>query len=60
MTHRMKKKPIKEGCKFYAMVCAWSGYCLFFFPDVPKVKKKRGIADAVVFMVCHFSDRKKK
>ena len=25
MTHRMKKKPIKEGFKFYAMVCALSG-----------------------------------
>ena len=29
MTHRMKKKPIKKGFKFYAMVCAWSGYCFF-------------------------------
>ena len=51
MTHRMKKKPIKEGFKFYAMVCALSGYCFFFFPDGLKEKKKRGIADAVVFMV---------
>ena len=60
MTHRMKKKPIKEGFKFYAMVCALSGYCFFFFPDGLKEKKKRGIADAVVFMVCHLPDRKKK
>ena len=51
MTHRMKKKPIKEGFKFYAMVCAMSGYCFFFFPDGLKEKKKRGVADAVVFMV---------
>ena len=33
MTHRMKKKLIKEGFNFYAMVCAWSGYYFFFFPD---------------------------
>ena len=60
MTHRMKKKPIKQGFKFYAMVCALSGYCFFFFPDGLKEKKKRGIADAVVFMVRHLPDRKKK
>ena len=51
MTHRMKKKPIKEIFKFYAMVCALSGYCFFFFPDGLKEKKKRSIADTVVFMV---------
>ena len=58
MTHMMKKKPIKEGFKFYAMVCTWSGYCLFFFPNGLKVKKKRGIVDAVVFMVHHLPDKK--
>ena len=31
MTHRMKKKPIKEGFKFYTMVCALSGYCFFYW-----------------------------
>ena len=51
MTHGMKKKPIKEGFKFYAMVCALNGYCFFFFPDGLKEKKKRGIIDAVVFIV---------
>ena len=51
MTHRLKKKTTKEGFKFYAMVCALSGYYFFFFPDGLKEKKKRGIADAVVFMV---------
>ena len=51
MTHRIKKKPIKEGFKFYAMVYTLSGYCFFFFPDVLKEKKKRGIADVVVFIV---------
>ena len=51
MTHRMKKNLIKEGFKFYAMVCALSGNCFFFFLDGLKEKKKRGINDAVVFMV---------
>ena len=40
MTHRMKKKPIKERFKFYAMIYALRGYCSFFFPDGPKEKKK--------------------
>ena len=60
MTHRMKKKPIKEGFKYYTMVCALSGYCFFFFPDSLKEKKKRGIADAVVFTIQHLPDKKKK
>ena len=60
MTYRMKKKSIKEGFKFYAMVYALSGYCFFFFPDGLKEKKKRGIADAVVCMVRHLPNRKKK
>ena len=51
MTHKMKKKPITEGFKFYTMVYALNGYCFFFFPDGLKEKKKRGIADAVAFMV---------
>ena len=29
----MKKKPIKKGFIFYAIVCVWIGYCFFFFPD---------------------------
>ena len=41
MTHIMKCKPIREGFKFYAMCCAQSGYCFFFFPDGLKDKKKR-------------------
>ena len=60
MTHRMKKKSILEGFKFYAMVYALSGYCFFFFSDCLKKKKKRVIADAVVFMVRHLPNRKKK
>ena len=51
MTHRMKKKLINEGFKFYTMVCALSGFCFFFFPDGLNEKKKRGIADTVMFMV---------
>ena len=49
-THRMKKKPIKDGFKFCAMVSALSVYCFFFFPNDLKRKKKRSIADPVVFM----------
>ena len=41
MTHKMKKNSIKEGFKFYAMVCALSVYCFLFFPDGLKKKKKR-------------------
>ena len=59
LTHRIKKKPVKEGFKCYIIVCVWSGYCFFFFPDGLK-KKKRGITDSVVFMVCHLPYRKKK
>ena len=42
------------------MVCTYSGYCFFFFSGFLKEKKKRGIVDAVVFMVHHLSDRKNK
>ena len=41
MTHRMKKKPIKEEFKFYAMVCALSGYC-FFLSWWSQRKEKEG------------------
>ena len=40
LTYRMKKT-MKEGFKFFAMVCAWSGYCFFFFPDGVKKKRKK-------------------
>ena len=60
MTHRMKKKPIKEGFKFFAMVCSYSGWCYFFFPDGLREKKKRGIAAGVKFLVRHLPDRKNK
>ena len=60
MTHIMKCKPIPKGYKFYAMCCAQSGYCFFFFPDGLKDKKKRMIHEGVVWCVRHLPDRKKK
>ena len=60
MTHRMKKKPIKEGFKFYAIICSYSSWCYFFFPEGLKEGKKRGMADTVVFMVYHLSARENK
>lgn len=32
-THRMKRKPDKEGYKFFALACSLSGYCYSFFPS---------------------------
>ena len=46
-THTMKKKPIKESFKFYAMVCAYSGYCFFFFPDGLKEKERNSRCSCV-------------
>ena len=60
MTHIMKCKPIPQGYKFYAMCCATSGFCFFFFPDGLKDKKKRKIHEGVVWCVRHLPDRKKK
>ena len=60
MTHQMKKKPIKEGFKFYAMCCTASGYCFFFFPDGLMEKKKKGIVKSVEWMVRHLPERDKK
>ena len=60
MTHRMKKKPIKEGFKFYAICCAATEYCFFFFPDGLMEKKKKGITKSVIWMVCHLPERDKK
>ena len=59
MTHTMKCKPIPQGYKFYAMCCATSGFCFFFFPDGLK-DKKRKIHEGVVWCVRHLPDRKKK
>ena len=60
MTHRMKKKPIKEIFKFFAIVCSYSGWCYFFFPDGLREKKKKGIAAGIKFMIRHLPDRKNK
>ena len=60
MIHCMKKKPIKEAFKFYAMCCATSGWCYFFFPDGLRDKKKKKIHKSVIWSVCHLPDRKNK
>ena len=51
MTHRMKKKPIKEGYKFFALCDAQTGFCYVTFPD--GLKDKSGmIWEKVVNLVC--------
>ena len=60
MTHRINNKPIKGGFKSYTIVCAYSGYCYFFFPDGLKEKKKKRTTDAVVFIMRILPDRKNK
>ena len=42
------------------MVYSYSGWCYSLFSDGLKEKKKRGIVDAVIFMVSHLPDRDKK
>ena len=42
------------------MVCSYSGWCYFFFPDGLREEKKRGIAAGVKFLVPHLPDRKNK
>ena len=46
----MKKKPIKEGFKFFAMCDAPNGFIYYFLPSGLNEKKKRTIADTVVKM----------
>ena len=45
MTYRMKKKPIKEGYKFYAICDASTGFIYFILPDGLTEKKKRTTAE---------------
>ncbi len=37
-THRMKKKPIKQGYKFFALCCSQTSYVYDFFPDGRMIK----------------------
>ena len=50
MTYRMKKKPIKEGFKFFAMCDSHNGFVYYFLPSGLNEKKKRTIAETVVKM----------
>ena len=50
MTFWMKKKPIKEGFKFFAMCDASNGFVYYFLLSRLNEKKKRTIADTVVKM----------
>ena len=65
MTQKMKNKPTKEGFKYYAMCCATSGWCYFYFPDglhgdYARKNNKKGIAKSVVWMIWHLQNRKNK
>ena len=51
---------MKEGFNFYAMCCATSGWCYFFFPDGLRNKKKKKIHESVIWFVQHLQDRKNK
>ena len=39
-TYRMKKKPIKEGYKFFALCDAHTGFVYYFMPSGLREKKK--------------------
>ena len=59
MTHHMKKKPIKEGYKFFALCDAQTGFCYVTFPD--GLKDKSGmIWEKVVNLVRFLPDRGKR
>ena len=59
MTHWMKKKPIKEGYKFFALCDAQTGFCYVTFPD--GLKDKSGmIWEKVVNLVCFLPERGKQ
>lgn len=52
MTHQMKKKPIKEGYKFFALCDAQTGFCYVAFPD--SLKDKSGMIWEKVVNLVHF------
>ena len=58
MTYRMKKKPIKEGYKFFALCDAGTGFIYYILPDGLNEKKKRKIHQFVVKMVRQLPERK--
>ena len=59
MTHQMKKKPIKEGYKFFALCDAQTGFCYVTFPD--GLKDNSGmIWEKVVNLVRFLPERGKR
>ena len=51
MAQRMKKKPIKEGCKFYALCDSGTGYCWHLIPDGRADPAKDSIAGSVLKLI---------
>jgi hypothetical protein len=60
MTVRMKKKPIKEGYKFYALCDASTGFVYCFVPDGLREKKKKKIFEKVISMARTLPGRGKR
>ena len=56
----MKKKPIKEGFKFFAMCDSHNGFVYYFLPSGLNEKKKRTIAETVVKMAKRLPGRRKR
>jgi hypothetical protein len=50
-TYRMKRKPDKEGYKFFALACATTGYVYSFHPDGRLENSRSKIFDAVEKLV---------
>ena len=46
-TYRMKRKPDKEGYKFYALSCSTTGYVYSYFPDGRMEESKNKIYQVV-------------
>jgi hypothetical protein len=60
MTVQMKKKPIKEGYKFYALCDASTGFVYCFVPDGLREKKKKKIFEKVLSMAKTLHGRGKR
>lgn len=52
MTHQMKKKPIKEGYKFFTLCDTQAGFCYVSFPD--GLKDKSGMIWEKAVNLVHF------
>ena len=50
-TYCMKKKPIKEGYKFFVLCDACTGFVCYFMPLGLNKKKKRTIVDSVTKII---------